>query len=138
MRLSTRRHEAASTGPNRIMEMFAAFIAAMAGMKGWLEDAVSLQRRRAEAKHATDADSAIVRAAQAGTVITVVVIGVVAMVGILIFAQVEDAMPAVDGELNTTMTAITDGFGNAMSFVPIVMLVLLASVVIMVVQRMRT
>jgi len=60
------------------------------------------------------------------------------MVGILIFAQVEEAMPAVDGTLNTTLTSITEGFGNAMSFVPIIMLVLLASVVIMVVQRMRT
>jgi len=114
-------------------------------MIGWLESAVNVQRRRAEARHATDADSAIVRAAQAGTVISVVIIGVIAMIGILIFAQVEDAMPAMStntsnesySPLAAPLNSIESGFGDAMGFVPIVMLVLLASVVIAVVQRMR-
>lgn len=77
-------------------------------------------------------------AGQAGTVITVVVIGVVALVGILIFAQVEEAIPGLnDSPLSSSMDSVTEGFGSAIEFVPIIMLVLLASVVIMVVQRMR-
>ncbi len=141
MRLSTRRREADTTklhSATRIMSLFAAFIAVLAACQSWLTSAYDTQRRRAEARYPTEeADSAVRRAAQAGIVITVVVIGVVSMVGILIFAQVNQAMPAVNGSLNTTLTSITDGFGNAMSFVPIIMLVLLASVVIGVVQRMR-
>jgi hypothetical protein len=81
---------------------------------------------------------AIQRAAQAGTVITAVVIGVVALIGILIFAQVESALPTIqDSELNGSATAVTQGFGNAMELVPIVLLVLISALVIGVVQRMR-
>jgi len=75
---------------------------------------------------------------QAGTVISVVVIGVIALIGILIFAQIEDALPAIDNtELDAASTSVTDGFGNAMELVPIVLLVLIAALVITVVQRMR-
>lgn len=78
------------------------------------------------------------RAQQAGVVISVVVIGVVALVGVLIFAQVNQAMPSLnDSPLDSTQDSITTGFGDSMEFVPIIMLVLLASVVIAVVQRMR-
>ena len=78
------------------------------------------------------------RARNAGTVISVVVIGVVALVGVLIFGQVYDAMPGDMPEgLDSSSTAIVEGFGDAMEFVPIILLVLLASVVIAVVQRMR-
>jgi len=81
---------------------------------------------------------AIQRAAQAGTVISVVVIGVVALIGILIFAQIEQSLPAIDNtELSSASTSVTDGFGNAMELVPIVLLVLVAALVIGVVQRMR-
>ena len=75
---------------------------------------------------------------QAGTVISVVVIGVIALIGILIFAQIEDALPTIDNtELDAASTSVTDGFGNAMELIPIVLLVLVASLVIMTVQRMR-
>ncbi len=129
-----------------ISNRLADVMALLAFARAWLETAFRFQHRRAEERYSTDADSAIVRAAQAGIVISVVVIGVVSMVGILIFAQVSDAMPAMStnqshdnySPLASTLTSITDGFGNAMSFVPIIMLVLLASVVIGVVQRMRT
>jgi len=86
----------------------------------------------------------IAKARNAGTVISVVVIGVVALVGILIFGQVYDAMDMDSeifgdgGALEGTPDSILDGFGAAMEFVPIILLVLLASVVIAVVQRMRT
>ena len=77
--------------------------------------------------------------AQASTVITTVVIGVVAMVGILIVSQTYEAMPAMDSSnpLNGSVDSTVEGFGSAIEFVPIILLVLLASVVIMVVQRMR-
>ena len=83
--------------------------------------------------------SRVARARHAGTVISVVVIGVVALVGILIFAQVEEAIPTdtIDGNLSDSMDSVTEGFGSAIEFVPIILLVMLASVVILVVQRMR-
>ena len=78
------------------------------------------------------------RAAQVGTVISVVVIGVVALVGILIFSQVNDALPTIENnQLDNSTTAVTDGFANAMELIPIVLLVLVAALVIGVVQRMR-
>jgi hypothetical protein len=82
------------------------------------------------------ADSRIARAQNAGTVIAVVVIGVVTLVGILIMSEVNNALPA-DHALNGTSDDIITGFGDAMGLVPIIMLVLLASVVIAVVNRMR-
>jgi flagellar biosynthesis protein FliR len=83
-------------------------------------------------------DGRLARAAQAGTVISVVVIGVIALIGILIFAQINDALPAIDNtQLDNSATSVTDGFANAMELVPIVLLVLVAALVIGVVQRMR-
>jgi hypothetical protein len=83
-------------------------------------------------------DGRIQRAAQAGTVISVVIIGVVALIGILIFAQIENSLPTIsNSELANSSDAVTTGFGNAMELVPIVLLVLVAALVIGVVQRMR-
>jgi uncharacterized membrane protein len=82
------------------------------------------------------ADGAAATARQAGTVISVVVIGIVALVGVLIFANVSEALPD-NHSLSSTQTAITDGFGNALDLVPIILIVLLASVVVAVVNRMR-
>ena len=83
--------------------------------------------------------STVQRARHAGTIVSIVVMGVVALVGILIFAQVEEALPDLDSghPLEETTDAILEGFGSALEFVPIVMLVMLASVVILVVGRMR-
>lgn len=78
------------------------------------------------------------RAAQVGTVISVVVIGVVALIGILIFAQVSESLPTISStELSNAQTGVTDGFASAMELIPIVLLVLVAALVIGVVQRMR-
>ena len=78
------------------------------------------------------------RAAQVGTIITVVVIGVVALIGILIFAQINDALPAIENtDLDAASGSVTDGFAGAMELVPVVLLVLVAALVIGVVQRMR-
>ena len=79
------------------------------------------------------------RAAQVGTIISIVVIGIVTLIGILIFAQVSEALPELetDSALDNAMTEVTSGFAGAMELVPIVLLVLVASLVIGVVQRMR-
>ena len=95
----------------------------------------------AEDKWAPDVDpdaGPVRRAAQVGTVISVVVIGVVALVGILIFSQVNDALPTLNNDqLNQSTTNVTEGFASAMELIPIVLLVLVAALVIGVVQRMR-
>ena len=78
------------------------------------------------------------RAHNAAAVITVVVIGIVAMIGILIFGEIWNALPMQSGDpLYSEAEAIVGGFGDAMGLVPIILLVLLASIVIGVVQRMR-
>ncbi len=83
-------------------------------------------------------DGAVHRASQATTVITVVVIGIVSLIGILIYSQVNSSISLPAGSnLNGSLTTITDGFGGAMELVPVILIVLLASVVIVVVQRMR-
>jgi len=80
---------------------------------------------------------------QVGTVVTVVTIGIVAIIGILIYSQVNES---VFGDLSDTDAAnqtqlenssedVTGGFGSAMQLVPIVLIVLVASLVISVVQR---
>jgi len=79
----------------------------------------------------------VTRARNAGTVISVVVIGVVALVGLLIFGEVYSAMPDMPDEVDDTAADVVAGFGDAIGLVPIILLVLLASVVIGVVQRMR-
>ena len=106
-------------------------------MRGWLRAARNESRRR-WAPDFEESDNPIFAAAQAGTVISVVVIGVIALIGILIFAQIEDALPPIsNNELDNSSTAVTEGFGNAMELIPIVLLVLVAALVITVVQRMR-
>lgn len=83
-------------------------------------------------------DTRLSRAAQTSTVIAVVVIGVVAIIGILIYAQVQSALPAPqNSDLNNSSNSVTEGFGGAMELVPVVLIVLVASVVIGVVQRLR-
>ena len=78
------------------------------------------------------------RAAQVGTVISVVVLSVVALVGVLIIAQINSALPAIENnQLDNTSSAILDGFNGAMELFPVVLLVLVASLVIGIVQRLR-
>jgi len=115
---------------NNIMHSVSAFDRAVAKLEAW--GAENLLPQHAAKLSGDDR-------AQASTVITTVVIGVVAMVGILIVSQTYEAMPAMDSTnpLNGSVDSTVEGFGSAIEFVPIILLVLLASVVIMVVQRMR-
>ena len=78
------------------------------------------------------------RAAQVGTIISVVVIATVALVGTLILAQIDSALPDTGNPaLDNASTSILDGFAGAMELVPVVLLVFVAALVIGVVQRMR-
>lgn len=110
-------------------------------MKSTVQAAADAVRKRAEPKvnNLIDpAKSGLHSAANAGVVISVVVIGVVALVGILIFAQIDEALPEpADQNLSDAQTSVAEGFGGAMELVPIVLLVLIAALVIGVVQRMR-
>jgi len=73
---------------------------------------------------------------QVGTVIAVVTIGIVAIIGILIYSQVNGALaPPENEQLANSSDSVTDGFGSAMQLVPVVLIVLVASLVITVVQR---
>lgn len=90
------------------------------------------------ASNIDETKSPVHRAANASTIISAVVIGVVALVGILIFAQIDEALPTPQNQdLADASTALGDGFAGAMELVPIVILVLIAALVISVVQRMR-
>ena len=103
-------------------------------MRKDIEALLSLGRSQATA----DSDTITGRARNVSTIIAVVVIGIVSLVGILIFAEVEQAMPDVENtELEGATDGIMTGMADALGLVPIVMIVLLASVVIGVVQRMR-
>jgi hypothetical protein len=85
----------------------------------------------------------ISRAQQAGTIISVVVIGIISLIGLLIFGEVFSALPLNDdvfasgGALEGIPSNIVSGFGDALGLVPVILLILLASVVIGVVQNMR-
>ena len=82
--------------------------------------------------------TAVGRVKQTSTVIAAVVIGVVAIVGIYIYDQVYSTMPTPDNsELANSTDAVTGGFGAAMEFVPVILIVLMAVVVIGAVQRLR-
>lgn len=70
------------------------------------------------------------------TVITVVIVGVVGIVGILIFSEVDQAVE-VTGNLSDSADQLSDGFGSAMELLPIVLIVLVASLVIAVIARFR-
>lgn len=79
---------------------------------------------------------------QVGTIIAVVTIGIVAIIGVLIFSQVLGAIgdPSTTDAANRTQLEnatvdTTDGFGDAMNLIPVVLIVLVASLVIGVVQR---
>jgi len=73
---------------------------------------------------------------QVGTVIAVVTIGIVAIIGILIYSQVNSSLPTpANSELANAQSNVTGGFGDAMQLVPVVLIVLVASLVIGVVQR---
>lgn len=81
-------------------------------------------------------------ASQASRIISVVVIATVALIGTLIMGEVysaidfEGAAFETDGALEDVPDGLLEGFGSAINFVPIILIVLLAALVISVVSRM--
>jgi len=90
------------------------------------------------APEAGDTDSTIRGVAQTGQVIAVVTIGVIALIGTLIVSQVNSALPAIsNSDLSSAQTGILDGVAGAMDLVPVVLIVIIASLVITIVDRLR-
>ena len=120
---------------NKLDGQLGALIAFVMGLAG-----ISHDKWAKPAAEAIPGNGGVVhRAAQASTIISVVVIGIIALIGILIFATVSDALPEIEStELDAASTSVTEGFASAMELVPIVLLVLVAALVISVVQRMRS
>lgn len=84
-------------------------------------------------------DTRVGRAAQTAQVLAVVVVGVTALIGVLIFSQINNALPdPSNSELNSTSDSITTGFANSMDLVPVVLIVAMAGVVLASVQRFRS
>lgn len=84
------------------------------------------------------AEKKVGRAGQTSTVMTVVTIGITALIGILVYAEIDDALPSpTDENLSASQDSVTEGFGSSMELVPVVLIVLIAAVVLGVVQRMR-
>ena len=107
------------------------------GLTNTLKTAATTARKR-WAPYLDPSAGPLRQAGQVATIISVVVIGVVALIGVLIFAQINDALPApADPQLDNASTSITEGFSGAVELIPVVMLVLIAALVIGVVQRMR-
>lgn len=100
----------------------------------YIESAADLGRQLAQGS--VDTDTRIGHAAQVQTVITVVVIAAASMIGLVIVGEMFNLLPdtGVDSVNNTTedvLGGVTDGFG----FIPIIILVLFASIVIAVVRN---
>jgi Flp pilus assembly pilin Flp len=79
---------------------------------------------------------------QVGTIIAVVTVAIVAIIGTLIFSQVLSSIgdPSTTDAVNRTQlenstVQVTEGYGSAMQLIPVVLIVLVASLVIAVVQR---
>lgn len=119
------------------IQSMATTFAAQAKMNG-LGRAFDVLEHQAERKAAATVPGDGMVARQVQTVITVVVIGVTAIIGILIYSQINSSLadPA-NSDLNNSSEAVTEGFGSAMQLVPTVLIVLVAAVVIGVVQRLR-
>jgi len=86
----------------------------------------------------SETDSSLKSAAQMNVIISVVTIGVVALIGTLIISQINSSLPSISNtQLSNSQTSILDGVAGAMDLVPVVLIVLVASVVIGVVSRLR-
>ena len=63
-------------------------------------------------------------------IITVVVAAILIIVAALIISSVNDSLPAVTGEANTTITNVVSGAYDALNLLQIVLIVLAASAII--------
>lgn len=92
-----------------------------------------------------DGSTRLGKAAQVGTVLTVVTLGITILVGILIFDQVAGSLPLDttgtdyqnQTELENAGSNASSTFADAMELAPVILIILLAAVVLAVVQRFR-
>lgn len=89
-----------------------------------------------------DAEDSHLVSGQVSTIVTVVTLAIVAIVGVLVYDNVLGSIgdPSTTDAANRTQlenstVSVTSGFGDAMQLIPVVLLVLVASLVIAVVQR---
>jgi len=76
--------------------------------------------------------------AQSGAVLTVVVVGIIIIIGILVYSEIQSALPTPsNNDLSNASNNATSTFGDAMELAPVILIVLIASVVLAVVQRFR-
>jgi hypothetical protein len=75
---------------------------------------------------------------QTAAVLTVVVVGIVIIVGILVFSEIQSALPTPsNNDLSNASDNATETFSDSMELAPVILVVLIASVVLAVVQRFR-
>lgn len=118
----------------QIPAKFRAMVAMIAVMAGFAKDTYG----KPAAEKIPGSGGPVQRAAQAGTVISVVVIAVIGLVGVLILSRVNSALPDItNSELSNSSDSILSGFAGAMELLPVVLIVLIAALVIGVVQRIR-
>lgn len=85
-----------------------------------------------------NANTRVGKAAQTGTILTVVTIGITILVGTLIYSQVKTSLPSpTNSDLQNASENSTSTFADAMELAPVIMIILLAAVVLAVVQRFR-
>lgn len=83
-------------------------------------------------------DTRMGRAMQTGTMITAVTLGLTIIIGILIYDQVQNALPTpTNTDLSNASDNTTSDFANAMELAPVVILVMIAALVLAVVQRFQ-
>lgn len=96
------------------------------------------QRGERKAEQHFSGETRLGRAAQVGTVLTVVTLGITILVGILIYSQVNSSLPQpTNSDLSNASSNSTGTFADAMELAPVIMIILLAAVVLAVVQRFR-
>lgn len=92
----------------------------------------------ATAEQSFEGDTRVSKAMQAGTVLSIVTVAVIAIIGILIYSQVNTSLPnPQNAELNNASTNVTGGFADGMNLLPVVFIVMVAALVIAVVQRFQ-
>ena len=130
MSLTERATRAVSNSPGRLFAALVSFV--------MLAYSLGVRLLNGGDPLAETPSTAVGRVRQTSTVIAAVVIGVVAIVGIYIYDQVYSTMPTPENsDLANSTDSVTGGFGAAMEFVPVILIVLMAVVVIGAVQRLR-
>ena len=78
------------------------------------------------------------QANQAQTIIGAGIIGIAILIIILVYSQVQEALPTqTSAKLSGASTNVTSTFAASMELAPVILIVLVASVILLVVNRFR-